>query len=297
MHHHSHHHHHHHPHHHRHHHPHHCQHHRNQVSESKLFFFFHHSEFFDNIFNQEEADALEVLVIIVSLCYPVIISSYHTVIIKGCWIILAINSYHLTHALIIWLYHHIIQLSHQSYQLYHQERHGALLQIDFEAFIKNEGPVNLRLDPHHDSSLDYIEKVVPICYFHFCHCHILNVTVFFTVTEDCHCHYNCRPESWPWPVTMTLASITLLCNYDLACHCNPPVMKVQLVKNERMVCCLSSGKILIKQVFARQIFLSSELSYFIMSHDILIVTALFWSNPGSDKLLSTSRPTSLQDNT
>ena len=42
---------------------------------------------------------------------------------------------------------------------HHQERHGSLLQINFEAFIKNEGPVDLRLDPNHDSSLDYIEKV------------------------------------------------------------------------------------------------------------------------------------------
>ena len=42
---------------------------------------------------------------------------------------------------------------------------------------------------------------------------------------------------------------------------------------------------------------SCRQNYHISSHDILIVTALFWPNPGSDKLLSTSRPTSLQDNT
>ena len=34
-----------------------------------------------------------------------------------------------------------------------------LLRIDFEAFIKNNQPVDLRIDPQHDSNLDYIEKV------------------------------------------------------------------------------------------------------------------------------------------
>ena len=34
-----------------------------------------------------------------------------------------------------------------------------LLRIDFEAFIKNNQPVDLRIDPKHDSNLDYIEKV------------------------------------------------------------------------------------------------------------------------------------------
>ena len=41
----------------------------------------------------------------------------------------------------------------------YQERHGMLLRIDFEAFIKNNQPVDLRIDPKHDSNLDYIEKV------------------------------------------------------------------------------------------------------------------------------------------
>ena len=34
-----------------------------------------------------------------------------------------------------------------------------LLRIDFEAFIKNNQPIDLRIDPQHDSNLDYIEKV------------------------------------------------------------------------------------------------------------------------------------------
>ena len=72
--------------------------------------------------------------------------------------------------MLISLYHHIvisyvIKLSHQ---LYHQERHGALLQLDFEAFIKSGAAVDLRLDPHHDSSLDFIEKVFLIL------CHYVN---------------------------------------------------------------------------------------------------------------------------
>ena len=45
------------------------------------------------------------------------------------------------------------------YNLLYQERHGMLLRIDFEAFIKNNQPVDLRIDPKHDSNLDYIEKV------------------------------------------------------------------------------------------------------------------------------------------
>ena len=67
-----------------------------------------------------------------------------------------------------------------SHQVHHQERHGSLLQVDFETFIKNGAPVDLRLDPHHDSSLDYIEKVSYLSLFTT---DLNTFTVFVTI--DC----------------------------------------------------------------------------------------------------------------